>query len=250
MELLKKYGQSIRKLMLEAVSNDWSEDQMDESRFNFKVDSNGNVICIFEVNKDSNSFTVTAVVTEKETKFLVASNDGTVNEMSEKEFALEYYKDYDEFKKALKKRNEANAEAHAEAHVGESPEDKSESTPEITSFKDIITNNEDERLTREYNINDHIFVLKKLKDEFVPEFCQAVFESTDDDTKETVFNKALVYCKVGKCTVMKIVQFNAKGERLGVLTPSEFNSKNPEIGRYLNKAVIKFANYLVDMNIL
>lgn len=239
--MLKKFNSLFKKIIAEEKASSWSEDFVDESKYDFKVDQNGSCVCVFKITRNSDKFTVTVVITDKEKKFVITGEDGKIQELSEKKFAVDYWKDYDDFKKALKKY-----EKKSEKNLGWNEPESSK----IKSFEEVM-NDENDRPHKTYDgeTSKKKFYIEKLDDEMVDEYCQVMFDTLDEDSNK-IFNKALTYCRPGKNFICKIVQFDAEGNKLGVLMPEDFGKIYPEERRDLDKVLVSFSKYLSSNDFL
>ena len=244
--MLKKFDELAGRILLEAgAASDWSEDYVDESRYEFKTDENGNTVCVFQITRNGDKFLVTAIISGDDMKFMITDENKGITEMPRKQFAVEYWKDYEDLQKVLSKREAAN---------DENPQQSEESRrrtniPKIETFKDVMTDESGKEAVKDYNIGGKNIVVRKLNDPLVPNYCEVLFETVDPETKETVYNKALAICKPGKNCMLKIVQFNSKNERTNIIMPSDLQMQFPDVHEAVFKALVKFANYMVDMEL-
>ena len=242
---MKKFDRAIQDLkadlLFEASSRFMQVKDVNE-KFDFKKDSNGNSVCVFKTMRDQNEITVTAFCNKtKVDKFVLQKEDGTTEEKTEKEFAGDYWKDYDEFKNALK-----NYEKLKDKEIeGGFPND----TAKVNAFQDVLNSDDPSKLIKTYEIKDSsgnskTFMFKKIEDFAVESYFEILFDTVDSKSEEEVFNKALVYIKKGASLVYKIIEFNAKGERLETITMNDLEMKDPSTYKMLNKAIEKMAAYV------
>ena len=91
---------------------------VDTFKYEFKKDDNNNLTCTFEtLNKNGNLVTVTVKILGDGKSEYSIINDNKTNILTEKQFMLNYYKDYEKFKKALKEFNEESNKKQGEDQV-------------------------------------------------------------------------------------------------------------------------------------
>ena len=235
---MKKFNSTISRikadLVFEAASKFMQVKDIN-TKFDFKKDDNGNSVCVFKVLRDQEETTVTAFCNKtKVDKFILQKEDGTSEEKTEKEFAGDYWKDYDGFKAALKKYDKLK--------------DKEDSFPnetaKINAFSDVLNPDDESKLIKTYDIAGKTFMFKKIDDFAVEDYYEILFDTVDKETEELIYNKALGYIKKGSSLILKIIEFNNKGERLDMITMNDLEIKDVDTYNKLNKAVEKMAAYI------
>ena len=204
---MKKFDRAIQDLkadLLFEASSRFMQVKDVNEKFDFKKDSNGNSVCVFKTMRDQNEITVTEAV-------------GLKNYEKLKDKEIE----------------------------GGFPND----TAKVNAFQDVLNSDDPSKLIKTYEIKDSsgnskTFMFKKIEDFAVESYFEILFDTVDSKSEEEVFNKALVYIKKGASLVYKIIEFNAKGERLETITMNDLEMKDPSTYKMLNKAIEKMAAYV------
>ena len=219
----------------------FSSTNYDNSRFDFKTDENNNVICTFSLYRDSEKYIIIAKYFDEKLSFSVIDEKGETQQMSEKEFATTYFKDYDKFKEAFNLYNKDKQDFNELA----------QKEPKINQFGDVIKsaiqNNgaKDEKI---YTINNMNFVFRMLKDQTISNYCECLFQINDEANNELVYYKALIVLKKKNSTVIKIMVFDKNGNIKEPMTLSELNKDYPVVYNNLLKAIIKMQKYIESQN--
>ena len=77
-----------------------SDSSFNEDKFDFKKDENNNIICSFAMSLNGKKLITLAKIFNEKITFVITNEEGQSFNYDEKEFATNYYKDYDDFKKA------------------------------------------------------------------------------------------------------------------------------------------------------
>ena len=91
------YNSIKRKISL--IVEDFSVNENDN--WNFQKDDDGNIICTFSIKQNNDSFTVVGKYYNDEISFILTDSSGSSTNYSEKEFATNYNKDYENYKDQL-----------------------------------------------------------------------------------------------------------------------------------------------------
>ena len=230
----KAFSKIKADLVFEAASK-FLEVKDANAKFDFRKDDNGNSVCVFKITRNQEEITVTAFCNKKKVdKFIIQKQDGSSEEMSEKAFAGDYWKDYDEFKDALKKYDD----------LKKSDESYPNKTAKINAFSGVLNPDDPSKIIKTYEIDGKTFMFKKIEDISVESYYEVLFDTVDKETDEVIYNKALAYVRKGQSLVFKIVEFNGKGERLNTITFNDLEMKEANTAKQLTKAVEKMANYI------
>lgn len=233
------YNSVMKGLGIIKEDTEFHKTRFDNSRYEFKKDENGNVLCTFSIFRDSNKFIVISKYFDEKLTFSVIDEKGNTKQLSEKEFAATYYKDYDDFK-----------EAFDQYLKGEKNEDGTlADKTNINQFGDVLKKvmekeGADEEKT--YIIDDMTFIFRLLKDQLISNYCECIFQIQDDVTGEVIYYKALIAIKEKNSVIVKIITFDEKGNMKEPVMPSELEKNYSDVYKKLFKAIRKMGKYLAD----
>lgn len=229
------YNSIKRKLSI--IVEDFSNDDNLKS-FDFKEDNNDNIICTFSIKQNNENFIVVGKYFNDEISFVLTDESGNSINYSEKEFATNYNKDYDNFKKELNNYLNSN-------------KDKKHFDGKIKSFDDTLDNKIDKdpnvKIIKTYEIEGTKFLFKLLNDIAVENYCECIFDFQDTTTHEIIYIRSLLNIMKKNSVIIKLLFFNDKGELIERLTKSEFLRKYPDIEEKLEKAINKFEAFVEEM---
>lgn len=227
--------ESIKKTLLEQISV--STEITDDSKYEFKKDKNENVLCTFSLIRDGEDYSVLAKYFNHKTSFAVTYPSGNTKQFNEREFAKEFYKDYDDYREAFDKYIDSEENQEKDAY----------GNTQITPFSDVLSNsrkNSKIKDEKEYEINGINFLFRILKDELVTSFCECLFQIPDEETSEIIHYKVLISIKPTNSIIIKIIKFNDKDEMIGLEYPSILQEQNKELYDNLFLAIRKMEKYI------
>lgn len=204
--------------------------------FDFKTDSNNNIICTFSMNNNGNKIIVVAKFINNELSFTITENNGESVNLSEKEFAIKYYKDYNEFKKSL--NNYLKKENDIIKNDGKIKSMDSE-------MKDETNEDPSTKYEKEFDINNSKFLFKLLNDLAVENYCECIFDF-QNEADETIYVRSLLNIMVKNSVIIKLLLFNEKGELLEKMTKTEFLNKYNKKYIELTKAIKKMEMFVAE----
>lgn len=231
---------SIRKKISLIVEDFSFKDDDNFSNFDFKKNNENDIICTFSIKKDEEEFIVIGKYFNNKISFVLTDNTGNSINYSEKEFATNYNKDYDNFKKELDlylKKEDTTKDSKTEGNI--------DSFNEV--IKDQENNNPDVKIEKSYKIDDTTFIFKLLNDISVENYTECIFDFQDEKTKEIIYVKSLLNILTKNSIIIKILFFNENNELMEKLTKSEFLRRYPEALEKLEKAINKFEVFIEEM---
>jgi hypothetical protein len=230
------YNSIKRKISL--IVEDFSVNENDN--WNFQNDDDGNVICTFSIEQNNDSFTVVGKYYNDEISFILTDSSGSSTNYSEKEFATNYNKDYENYKDQLNSYLNSLKTSKNDREMGK-----------IDSFSnamdDEVNKDPDIKLVKSYEIEGTKFLFKLLNDIAVENYCECIFDFQDTTTNEIIYIRSLLNIMKKNSVIIKLLFFNDKGELTERLTKSEFLRKYPDIEEKLEKAINKFELYVEEM---
>ena len=204
--------------------------------FDFKTDPDNNIICTFSMNNNGNKIIVVAKFINNELTFNITENNGESINLSEKEFAVKYYKDYDEFKKALNNYlNKTDDVIENDGIIKSMDSEMKDETIEDPSIK----------YEKEFEIDNSKFLFKLLNDLAVENYCECIFDF-QNESNETIYVRSLLNIMVKNSVIIKLLLFNEKGELLEKMTKTEFSNKYHKKYVELTKAIKKMEMFVAE----
>ena len=214
------------------------ESLIDKLSFDFKHDENGNIFCDFKIDDNGNKFIVNAKKFNDKLSFILTDKNGETQELTDKEFSVKYYDEFEKFDELLKKYEENDLKT-----------DK-ENTPEVTpinQMNDVLEKEEEDekgvKLVKDIEIEGTVFNFKVLEDIAVENYIQCIFQYYDNNKQEMYGFKSLLFIKPANSVVIKIIQQNDKGESMLMFTESDFKATFPELSEKFFKAIVKFEEF-------
>lgn len=212
-------------LLFEQIMNSLDSLTLDLSKFNFKKDEDGNIICAFKINRDDYELNVIAKDMNNVLSFDVTNYDGKSTEFNEKRFATLFNLDYDDFMKALEKFRDADDD-------DKDGDETDEDATGIKSFKNQIEVQDVDdgvKMTKMITTNNTSFMFKVLNDPAVDNYCECTFQCQNEDTNEIEYFKALLDIKIKNSLIVKIIRMDEDGNMQDIIAPSDLESMNPEL---------------------
>lgn len=223
---MKRFNTLFNKIISETV--DLNSLSFDKSKFKFNRKGD-DILCTFSITQNAKHYIVIANCENDILRFSVTAEDGTNSLYTEKEFAVKFNKDYDDFKLNFDKFKEIEK-------FSESDENKSK----VKNFMDVLrSQHEKNGIKREesFEVNGTNFLFHSLEDELVQNYCECLFQMSDKDTSEIFYYKVLIALKKYNSVIIKILIFNDNGDLLDTITATDFSNKNPEMHKDLLKAI-------------
>lgn len=208
--------------------------------FDFKKDENNNIICTFPMKLDGKNLITLVKIFDEKITFIITNEEGQSYHYDEKEFAINYYKDYDNFKKALNdylKSNKFNENDEIDDKIINSMD----SELDDQNNKDLNIKNE-----KTFEINDSKFVFKLLNDISVDNYCECIFDFQESD-ESIIYVRSLLNIMEKNSVIIKLLFFNEKGELIEKLTRSEFLKRYPKKYNDLEKAINKMEMFVNEI---
>jgi hypothetical protein len=213
---------------------------INDDTFDFKKDENNNIICTFPMKLDGKNLITLAKIFDEKITFIITNEEGQSYHYDEKEFAINYYKDYDNFKKALNdylKSNKFNENDEIDDKIINSMD----SELDDQNNKDLNIKNE-----KTFEINDSKFVFKLLNDISVDNYCECIFDFQESD-ESIIYVRSLLNIMEKNSVIIKLLFFNEKGELIEKLTRSEFLKRYPKKYNDLEKAINKMEMFVNEI---
>lgn len=216
-----------------------------DDKFDFRFGKNGDLMCYFSTLRNNDKFDIIANCSKDPMEFVVVGPDGDKQELSRKDFVLNYSLDYDEFEQALEKYNKENGGIE---NPKRNPEDTEESEKEesgtgIKSFEvQMKKDNENDpnvKMTETITVNGQAFIFSLLNDPAVDSYCEVTFDKQNEETSEIEYFKGLLDIKEKNSIIIKIIKMAENGEIIDELAKSDLVNQEPEIAERLTKAIQK-----------
>lgn len=236
---MNKFNQVYNKIKntISIIVEDFNNDSsLMSGIFDFKTDPDNNIICTFSMNNNGNKIIVVAKFINNELSFTITENNGESVNLSEKEFAIKYYKDYNEFKKSL--NNYLKKDDDIIKNDGKIKSMDSE-------MKDETNEDPSTKYEKEFDINNSKFLFKLLNDLAVENYCECIFDF-QNEADETIYVRSLLNIMVKNSVIIKLLLFNEKGELLEKMTKTEFLNKYNKKYIELTKAIKKMEMFVAE----
>jgi hypothetical protein len=226
------------KRRISIIVEDFSIKNSSFSNYKFNDDEDNNITCTFTINSNNEILNVLGKYFNNELSFVLTDESGNSTNYSEKEFATNYFNDYEGFKKALE--NYQNDDKATDDELGQIDSFDDELDDEIN--KDPIV-----KVQKTYEINGSTFLFKLLNDIAVENYCECVFDFQDEKTDEIIYVRSLLNILKKNSIIIKLLFFNDKGELVDKLTKSDFIKRYQNEFEKLDEAIKKFEKYIEEM---
>lgn len=196
--------------------------------------------CKFEMlNEKEELVTVIANISLTDNITFTLDNGKVKTELSEKEFMLKYYKNYDKFKEAYKeyKKEIANKEKETKLLDGELSTTK-DNVPQVVSFNSKLKSDKPNEKTIRSGITNFIF--KQIKDD-IKNLIQVNFELVDNNDNSIKYDVIGLIKLLHENSVPIKFILNSDTEKTE-LSPLDFKTQYPKIYNEFLLALNKFEN--------
>lgn len=224
--MFTKFDNLFKRIIVEEF--DLRSFEINDKRFKFKRDGD-NIFCRFLINQNAKQYIVIASYKNNKLMFSVTGEDGTNSLYTEREFAAKYHLDYDDFMKDFEVYKN-HSDSFSEFKNGSN----------VNNFMDVLQNRHKINGVKDaeiFKINGINFLFHMLNDELVENYCECIFQFSDDTTSEVFFYKVLIMLKESNSVIIKILIFNEKGDLLDTITASDFQKRENDVYDSLLKAI-------------
>lgn len=228
-------------LLFEEIMN--SIITIDTFDYKFQKESNGNITCKFQtLNKAGELVDVETKISPTGTiKFLIKNNKN-IETLNEKQFMLNFYKDYEKFKKALKEFNQKNDKEKIKQEKNIISNVKT--IPEIQSFSNKLQEINENNDGKPIKAGTDTFLFKEIDDKN-QKFIQIKFALINNQTENEEIPKynvtAFLKLKNKNSITIKFILKDPDEKTPEIqLSETEFHDKYPEVYENYKEAVNKF----------
>lgn len=182
---------------------------VDTFKYEFKKDDNNNLTCTFEtLNKNGNLVTVTVKILGDGKSEYSIINDNKTNILTEKQFMLNYYKDYEKFKKALKEFNEESNKKQGEDQVRQvkSFSVDGKEIPNVILFNEKLNKINNKSEEKSIKAGSDTFTFKFIDDKKIKNLIQVDFTLINNDYDEDNENELPKY---NATAIIKLLKENS-----------------------------------------
>jgi hypothetical protein len=175
------YKSKFDLLFEEIIKTTISVDTFD---YKFEQTDNDDLICTFETLNDEDKLIKVTATVKQTGEILFDINDGKIGkEITEKEFMLKFYKDYEKFKEAYKKYQDEQINDINSDNEKEKSDLTNTQIPQIKSFKnklnDLVVKNEGKVIK-----SGNVSFLFRFTDDDIKNLIQVDFDLFNDKPKE------------------------------------------------------------------
>jgi hypothetical protein len=214
-----------------------SDSSFNEDKFDFKKDENNNIICSFAMSLNGKKLIALAKIFNEKITFVITNEEGQSFNYGEKEFATNYYKDYDDFKKAFDKYLKSDSIV----------DDNEETDGKIKSMNSELEDQDNQdtnvKFEKIFEINGSKFIFKLLNDISVDNYCECIFDF-QDKTNEVIYVRSLLNILNKNSVIIKLLFFKEDGTFLEKLTKTEFLKRYPMHYENLEFAIKKMEQFV------
>ena len=190
---------------------------VDTFEYTFTKDNSDNILCEFETLNDKEELLkVIAHILNNGTIQFEIINNGIKKTITEKSFMIQYYKDYEKFKNALKKYNteESQKSDPVEKQESESSQLVNSNIPAVKSFQSKLNEITKNNTVDNIKANGFTFVFQPVEESDDKDLIQGTFELINNNPEEDELDK---YEVIG---IVKLLDENS--------VPIKFIMINPE----------------------